>query len=54
MTKPKRSLLEQYLDAEYEAHVASIKADYLQAQAEGLAQRVRVQKQRQREQLAKA
>ena len=53
MTTSIRDLMEQVLEAEHEAYVAAVRADYLAAHAEATAQRLRVQKQRVREAQAK-
>ena len=47
-----RSMLDEYLEQEYQAYVSEVRASYLHAQAEGTAIRLRVAKQKQREALA--
>ena len=49
MQKSFRSMVEDYLDSEYEAYVADIRADYLQARAEAKAMSLRVRMNRNRE-----
>ena len=49
MTESFRSLVEDYLDSEYDAYIATVKADYLAARAEAKALSLRVKMNRNRE-----
>ena len=49
MTESFRSLVEDYLDCEYAAYVADVKAEYLAARAEAKALSLRVRMNRNRE-----
>ena len=44
-----RSQVEEYLDTEYEAYIADVKADYLRARADAKAMSLRVRMNRNRE-----
>ena len=50
MKQSMRSLIEEVIDAEYDAYVASVKADYLRACAEAKAMSLRVRRQQLKEQ----